>query len=76
MPQRLPLPAADPARPPASQAARARVALGNFSADAEVVVTPVGMVALGGAIAMVLLAVAPIILSAAVARRAKGPPRG
>jgi hypothetical protein len=52
------------------QTARARIAIGSFSAEAETSTTPKGLLAIGGLVSMMLLAVAPIILAAAVKRRA------
>jgi hypothetical protein len=51
--------------------ARAKIAMGSFSAEAEASATPKGLLAVGGLMAMILLSVAPIILAAAVKRRAR-----
>ncbi len=48
----------------APQAARSRVALGAFSAEADLTVTPAGMLAFGGLVAMILLSVVPIVRAA------------
>jgi hypothetical protein len=46
------------------QTARARVALGRFEAEAEVTVTPAGLVAIGALVSGILLAVVPIVRAA------------
>jgi hypothetical protein len=46
------------------QVARSRVTIGGFSAEADVAVTPVGMLAFGGLVAMILLSVVPIVRAA------------
>jgi hypothetical protein len=70
MPKELTPPAGPASRTPSPsapgplstpQAARARVAIGGFSADAEVAVTPAGLLAYGAFVAMILLAVVPIV---------------
>ncbi|WP_294395174.1 hypothetical protein [uncultured Sphingomonas sp.] len=50
------------------QTAHARIALGRFGAEAELVMTPAGLLAVGGLVVAILLAVPPII------RAAKGRP--
>jgi hypothetical protein len=65
MPEKLPAARDD------RQTARARIAMGSFSAEAEASATPKGLLAIGGLVSMILLAVAPIILAAAVKRRAR-----
>jgi hypothetical protein len=46
------------------QATRARFGFGTFSAEAEMAVTPAGMLAFGGLVSMILLSVTPIVLAA------------
>lgn len=52
------------------QSAHARVTLGGFTAEAEVAVTPAGLLAIGGMVSLILVSVAPIILAARARRTA------
>lgn len=77
--------AASPARMPESpphplatpQAARATIRAGDrFVMESEVRVTPLGLVALGGLVAAILLSVPPIVRASAAAAKRLPPPRG
>jgi len=52
-------------------AARARIGIGSFSFEGEARATAKGVLAVGGLVSMILLSVAPILLSVAVIKRAK-----
>ena len=54
------------------QSATARLATGRTQARVRVTVTPIGLLAIGGLVAAVLLSVAPIVRAAGDARRAAG----
>jgi len=71
-PENLPVPEEAPL------AARTRIGIGGFSFEAEAKATNKGLLAIGGAVSMMLLAVAPILLSVAAIKRAKRglPPKG
>ncbi len=49
--------------------ARARFMWGKASIEADVHITPVGLMAIGGMVGTILLAVAPIVRAAGEARR-------
>jgi hypothetical protein len=54
------------------QTARARIALGTFEAEAEVSVSPAGLLAIGVLVSGILLSVVPIIQAARAPRLASG----
>ena len=54
----------------APQTARTRLRAGRARFDAKVAVSPLGLLAIGGLVAAILLSVPPIIRAAADARRA------
>lgn len=57
------------------QTARATIRLGErFVMESEVRVTPLGLVAIGGLVAAILLSVPPIVRASADAARALPPP--
>ena len=63
--QRMPpVPAPPPAPPAQSQVARARFAWGPVATEASIAVTPAGLLAAGGMVALILLSIAPIIRAA------------
>lgn len=63
-------PRSDPAAPPNPPAhARIRLAWGRASLEAEAQVTPAGLLAIGGMVGAILVAVAPIVRAAGEARR-------
>jgi len=53
------------------QTTHTKLGIGSFSVEAETSVTPRGLLAIGGLVSMILVSVAPILLSAAVIKRAK-----
>ena len=48
----------------APQAARASARAGRFEAEASITVTPIGLLAIGGLVAAILLSVPPIVRAA------------
>jgi len=52
------------------QTARARLRAGPVRLDVKVAISPLGLLAIGGLVAAILLSVPPIIRAAADARRA------
>ena len=54
------------------QTAAARLATGHVQARVRLSVTPVGLLAIGGLVAAILLSVAPLVRAAGDARRAAG----
>jgi hypothetical protein len=46
------------------QSARARIAIGPFAAEAQVEVTPIGLLAAGALVSAILLSVVPIVRAA------------
>jgi hypothetical protein len=56
------------------QTARARIALGRFAMEAEVAVSPAGLIAIGALVSGILLSVVPIIRASKAPPRLKEPP--